>query len=104
MLEEARTRAPIAQPNKDAGEREYLSDFNANIETYNVGDESILREREFLKFGRETETVEQTKNQNGQTRVRLKMKKPLESIHVVECFVDDGKTDDRIDQIRICMD
>src|SRR5207247_319507 len=57
-----------------------------------------------LKLGREAKTVEQTKNQNGQPGVGLKVKKPLESVHVVKSLVNDREPDNRIDHIGIRMD
>src|SRR5262249_9891600 len=73
-------------------------------ETDDVSDQSIFCQSKFLEFCCQTETVEQAENQNRKTSVRLKSKETLESIHVVECFVDNRKTDDRVDNVGVRVD
>ena len=48
--------------------------------------------------------MEQAENQDCQPRAGLKTEKPFETVHIVEGFVYDGKTDDGIDDIRVRVD
>src|SRR5438105_2057125 len=104
MSKKAGSSAPITQSDKDRRQCQHLSDFNAHIEADDVGDESILRECKFLKLRRQSKAMEQAEDQDRDARVRLKPEETLESVHVVEGFVDNRKPDDGVDKIRVGMD
>src|SRR5205807_1258461 len=59
---------------------------------------------QILKLGREPESVEESEDQDGNFGVGLEAKKFLESADIVERFIDDGKPDDRVDNVRIRVD
>ena len=71
MAEKTRSSAPVCQGQKHGRERQDLSDFDADVETYDVGDQPVLGQGEFLKLSGETESMEQTENQHGNPGVGL---------------------------------
>src|SRR5690349_1436152 len=101
MIEERAMRTPPGQRDQDAGERESLSDLDADVEADDVGDEAVGRQFELLKLRGQTETVKQAEDEHRDARVRLKAKEALEAIHVLERLVDDGEADDGVDEKRI---
>src|SRR5580765_1351722 len=50
VSEKAGPRAPVAQRNQHGSEREALPDLDADVETHDVGDQTVRREREVLQL------------------------------------------------------
>ena len=76
-----------------------MTHFNADIERYQVGEQTIGRDLILLHLGGQTKAMKQTKDQGGGLGVRLEAKPTLIRPHIVERLVDDRQTDDRINDI-----
>src|SRR6185312_9390912 len=85
-------------------QRRNLPDFDAGVETHDVCDQAVLRQIEILKFGRQPEAVEQAEDQDSDLCIRLEAQKAPEAVHIVKSLVDDQKTDNRVDHVRIGVD
>src|SRR5690606_5550655 len=59
-----------------------------------------LRDRKLLQLGRQTEAVEEAEEQHGGLRVGLESD-ATEAAEVLEGLVNDGQSDDRVDDIGI---
>src|SRR5262245_9879289 len=101
MVEERTVRPPPGQRDQDAGQREYLSDLDTEVEADDVRHKPVWRQLELLELRRETEPVEEAEDEDCDSRIRLKPKEALEAIHVLERLVDDREADDGIDEKRI---
>ena len=92
-----------AESDQHGGQRQHLPDFDSDIEADDVCDQAVLRQVQLLKLGRQTESVEQAKDQHSDFRVGLKSQEPPETIHVVESFVDHREPNDRVDDVGVRM-
>ena len=78
MSEKARRLPPVAHNDQDGAQREQLADLNANVEGNQVDKQAIGRDFEFLDFGCQTKTVEESKDERRKLRVGLNAKPALE--------------------------
>src|SRR4051812_12554701 len=101
VLKKSGARPPHAQANEHCRQRQALSNLHSNVEADDVRNQAVLGKRELLKLCRQSKTVKQPEYQNGDFRVRLKSKESLESVHVVEGFVDNREPDNRIHDVRV---
>ena len=104
MFEITAASPPVTESDKDCRQGQDLSDFDANIEAYNVRNQTLLGQRELLELGCQTETVEQAEYKNGESRVDLKTQKALEAADVFESLVDNGQSDHSVDNVGIRLD
>src|SRR5688572_3250035 len=104
MSQEPVARPPVGQGNQNAGEREALADFDADVEADDVRHQSIRRQRKLLKLRRQAEPVEQAEDEHRHPCIRLHAEETPEAVHVLEGLVDHGEANHRVDQERVRVD
>jgi hypothetical protein len=90
---------PVGDGNQNDGQCQKLSDFHADIEEYEVGEQTIRRDIVFQNFGCQTKTMNKAEPESGYPRVRLPAEPALIGTHVIERFVYNREPDDGIDDI-----
>src|SRR6185436_19767444 len=78
-----------------------LADLHPDIERDHVGDEAIRRQFQILQFRREPEAMHETEDQDRESGIGFDTEDRLEAAEILECLVDDGYSDDGVDEIRI---
>ena len=101
MAEKAVGFTPEADSNEDHGQGDELSDFHTHIEGEEVRNQAVRRDVVFDDLGGQAETMEEPENQRGGLGVGLEAKPTLIGTDVVQCLVDDGQTDNRINDVTI---
>lgn len=104
MAKKAGGAAPVAHGDQDDGQCHQLAELHTDIECQQVRNQSIGRDLVFQDLGRETEAVEQAKDQCGQLGIGLEPKPALEGTDVVQRLVNHGKSDDGVDDVAVDPD
>ena len=104
MSEKARRLPPVAHNDQDGAQREQLADLNANVEGNQVDKQAIGRDFEFLDFGCQTKTVEESKDERRKLRVGLNAKPALECPEVIKRFIDHGQPDNGVNKVSTDAD
>ena len=81
-----------------------LADLNANVEGNQVDKQAIGRDFEFLDFGCQTKTVEESKDERRKLRVGLNAKPALECPEVIKRFIDHGQPDNGVNKVSTDAD
>src|SRR5690349_8312342 len=101
MLEKSAMHPPITQANEHSRQREHLANLYSHVEAEDVCHQAGLGERQFLKLRCQAKAVEQTENEHGYFRIRLKPQEALEAADIVKSLVHHRERDHRIDQVWI---